>query len=364
MKAARWWLAAAAAAALAAAVLAASTGRGGVGASSLSRGPLGLWTAAAYLEARGATVVRRDAPLSARRPAGTLVLAFPAGSPFAPEEAVALRRHLREGGAVVLAYSGGSPGPAEVQAADELGVELEEVRRDPPLWPPAWWRFERAEWRLAAGDGKAVRPVAMRAPRYLPVRGGECAVFLRGPAGEAVGFSFPLRHGLVVVLPAETLANCRLGEPGAADILEGLAGVLPGRWELDEWRHGLRPATAPARWRGSLAFDLLLVQIALVYGAMVWMLGRPLGRPWREQAVAQGSVAAFLIALGRLHDRMRHHREAGRALVQRASELDAEVGKRLGAVEAAAADGPGLMALAARVAAAQRWRSEKGRCDE
>ncbi|MGV8039319.1 MAG: hypothetical protein AB2L07_04355 [Thermoanaerobaculaceae bacterium] len=167
----------------------------------------------------------------------------------------------------------------------------------------------------------------------------------------------------MVVLPAELLANCRLGQPGAVDLLEGLASALPGRWELDEWRHGLRPPAAVPQWTGSLAFDLLLVQLALVYAAAVWMLARPLGTPWRDEVAAQGSVASFLLSLGRLHDRLRHHREAGRAMAQRASELDSEAGKRLGPQDAEAAGGPELLALATRVAAAQRWRAEKGQHD-
>lgn len=365
MSRSRWWLVVGVlvAAMLAFVGLLGSTTRV-EGASALSRRPLGLWTAARYLESRGATVELRDATLLAQRPSGTLLLAFPARSPFTPEELVALRRHLGQGGVVVLACSGQAAGPAEEQAVDELGVELEQVRDNPHLWPRAWWRFERAEWRLAAGEGEAARTIVMRAPRFLPVRTGQRTVFLRGPAGEEVGFSFTLRRGLVVAVPAELLANCRLAQPGAVDLLEGLAGALPGRWELDEWRHGLRPSTAATRWSGSLAFDLLLVQLALVYAAAVWMLGRPLGTPWREEVVAQGSVASFLVSLGRLHDRLRHHREAGLVMVQRAAELDAEAGKRLPPSEAEVADGAELLVLAARVAAAQRWRAEKGRHDE
>lgn len=364
MRRSRWWLAAAMlVTGTAALVLLWGAPPNPDGASALSRRPLGLWTAAAYLEARGVTVTRRDATLLAQRPSGALLLAFPARAPFAPEELVALRRHVAGGGVVALAYSGQDAGPAEEQAADELGVELEEVRHNPHLWPPAWWRFERAEWRLETGEGEPARTIVMRAPRFLPVRTGQRTVFLRGPAGEEVGFSFTLRRGLVVVLPAELLANCRLGQPGAVDLLEGLASALPGRWELDEWRHGLRPPAAVPQWTGSLAFDLLLVQLALVYAAAVWMLARPLGTPWRDEVAAQGSVASFLLSLGRLHDRLRHHREAGRAMAQRASELDAEAGKRLGPQDAEAAGGAELLALATRVAAAQRWRAEKGQHD-
>ncbi|HPC82229.1 MAG TPA: DUF4350 domain-containing protein [Thermoanaerobaculaceae bacterium] len=364
MRRARAWLVVGvlvAAGVAAVAILASAPAR--EGASALSRRPMGLWTARRYLEARGARLELRDAPLGVRRPGGTLVLAFPASVPVAAEERVALRRHLAQGGAVVLAYSGLAAGSAEAAAAEELGVEFMEVRSNPHLWPPSWWRFERAEWRLQVGEGEVARPIAMRAPKVMPVRAGQRTVFLRGPDGEEVGFEFALRRGRVVVLPAEILANCRIGQPGAVDLLEGLTAALPGRWELDEWRHGLRPPAGARPWRGSLAFDLLLVQLALVYGMAVWMLGRPLGTPWRDGAVAQGSVASFLVSLGRLHKRLRHHREAGLAMVQRATELDEETGRRLASERAGAAGGAELLALAARVAAAQRWRGEKGRHD-
>jgi hypothetical protein len=143
-------------------------------------------------------------------------------------------------------------------------------------------------------------------------------------------------------------------------MLEGLRRDLPGSWELDEWRHGLRAPVRGVRWTGSLAFDLLLLQIGLVYALTVMALGRRFGPVWRERVVAAGSVASFLVALGRLHQRLGHFDEAARLLVERAGELEPVVARRLTGVKGRASNGPELLKIATEVAAAQRWRVSEG----
>lgn len=335
------------------------TGTGEQPGSARSRGAMGLWTAARYLEARGTQVVLRDAPLHTHAPEGTLVLAFPASEILTQAEKRALRDHLSNRRAIVFAYSGRGAGGVERQVAEELELSWVPLPGNPHLWPLSWWRQEREGWQvrvLASGGPSAV---TLATPRALPVCERQSAVFLRGPGDEAVGYSYELRGGTVIVLPAELLANCRVAQPGVIAVLEGLRKALPGVWELDEWRHGFGRVVAGQTWASNVAFDLFVFQVLLVYALTIWMLARRFGPVWQEAVVRSGSVAGFLVAMGRLHERLGHHTEAARLLAERASELDREAGTRLAGPHPELS-GSGLLEHGVRVARAQRWRTEQG----
>jgi hypothetical protein len=129
----------------------------------------------------------------------------------------------------------------------------------------------------------------------------------------------------VVVLPAQALANCRLGHPGNADLLASLRQWLGPSWVFDEYRHGLSAPRSAADRAPLLAFDLLGIHLAVFYLLAVVALAMRFGPPWKVDSRVPGSTAAFLVGLGRLHDRLGHHTEAARLLVERVGEFDVRV---------------------------------------
>ncbi len=196
----------------------------------------------------------------------------------------------------------------------------------------------------------------MEAPRSRPGfgTGSQALVLFRAEDGTPAVFVEPRGRGRMVVLPADAFSNARLGASGNADVLERLRGWLGGRWVFDEFHHGLTaPATAtdPGPRR---ALDVYLLHLVLAYALVVFALARRFGPPWHEPAVASGSAAGLLTGLGRLHDRLGHHRAAALILLERARELDPRL--RLPAElrrEADRVDASGLVRLGRAVAAAQ-----------
>jgi hypothetical protein len=350
----RWVVAAAAYVAAAALVVALVGGQGGSRGSTISRGPGGWLAARRYLEARGAWVTLVSEPLGrffvgeasptagtagqGSRP-GVLVLVFPWQILPAGDLDEAIDDHLGRGGDLVLAYSGEEAGAERV-----LGVWRWRPAGTVPLAPWRWRSFMRREWDLrpAAGRGTvhgvpggpaakgqpaggaeadSARPVRVWAPRVLPQVGPEARVLLTAPGGEAAAAVFRYHGGRVVVLPADTLSNSRLGEAGNADLLETLLVNLGPRWAFDEYHHGLVTAAAGNAGLGRAA-DLLLAHLVLLYLLAVLALARRQGPAWREPATIAGSAATFLLGLGELHHRLGHHGEAARLLLRRARELD------------------------------------------
>jgi hypothetical protein len=330
-----------------AAALALSAGRGGRG-SSLSRDGSGWLGARRYLEARGVPVVLIAEPLAgfvARqgergtdptpgglvRPRGenrgaavapsgpgTLVLTFP-WEGQAVDLKAAVDAHLRHGGDVVVAYSGEPEG-----AESELGFWFSAPPAKAPVNPWRWYEFVHREWDLrpaASGAAGAWPPVRVWAPRSLPQLAAPWRVLYRSPAGLPVIALCRRGGGRVVVLPADTLANGRLGTGGNADLLETLLRNLGRPWAFDEFHHGLATATAPTPAVGRAA-DLLTAQLAVLYVLAVVALGRRQGPAWTETPPVAGSAGSFLAGVGALHDRLGHHRDAARLLLRRARELD------------------------------------------
>lgn len=297
---------------------------GGAGASVRSPGRLGWQAAHRYLTLRRLPSTLRDRPCDAAPRGATLVVAFPAARRWGEEEVGHLDRHLSAGGRVLYAYSG-RPTLAESAWTDHLRLEVGTVRRNLFLHPARWLRFERETWGLrhtTVGGTRERLPVVITAPREVPRPPAGARVLLTGPAGEACAFAVPRGRGLLVVVPSQALANCRLANPGNASLLEELSRLLPAPWEIDEYRHGLAAPRAEATSASARALDALLLHLGLCYVLAVLAIGRRLGPPWRQEVTLTGSVRPFLLGLGRLHDRLRHHSDGARAMLTHARELD------------------------------------------
>jgi hypothetical protein len=259
----------------------------------------------------------RSAERGADRGAGVLVLAFPwQGTPTVDLDD-AIDAHLEAGGDLLFAYSG-----EEAGAEHLLGLWRGRRARSVPLAPWRWRAFVRREWDLRPAGGEGRPPVRIWAPRELPEIGpGGARVLFTSPGGQPAAAVVRHHGGRVVLLPADALANARLGEAGNADLLESLRASLGNRWAFDEYHHGL-VTTEPVDARLGRAADLLAAHLVLLYLLAVLALARRQGPAWREPVPLSGSAATFLLGLGALHHRLGHHRDAARLLLRRARELD------------------------------------------
>lgn len=322
-------------------------------ASSLSRAAAGWLAARRYLEEMGTRVALVDHDLDEPLGTGVLVLAFPWQRAAMDDVHEAVERQLRQGGAVLIAYTDRAE-PVQSRLLETLGVGWDERRPRPPRRPRPWRAYAAEEWALSAEPAGSARAVRVAARRHVPQAPVAAKVLLRDAQGRAAAFMFPRRRGRVAVVPADVFANGRIANPGNADFLESLRQDFAGPWLFDEYHHGLRAAPLPAQTGPQRALLLYVLQVALVYVLCAFAVVRRFGPAWREEAVAGGSAAVFLVGLGALHDRLRHHREAGRLLVARAQELD----PRLRLPSAEARDGKDLLALARRVGALQKGRGK------
>ncbi len=302
----------------------------------------------------------------------------------------------------MLAYSGSDAGLAELLVLTGLGLPPAEVRKA-PLSPLAWRRFVREEWELrpvaspsppaplpspplppgegrpspksadestfpplpvgggAMGEGgqggEVLGPVRVWAPRSVPELPKSAEALYQGPTGRPVIASVPRLQGRIWLLPADALANARLGGAGNADLLESLLASLGPDWTFDEYHHGLAIVHAEERGSFERILDLVLIHLAVLYGLAVLTLARRFGPAWREPPVVAGSAGSFLLGLGALHHRLGHHREAARRLLDRVRELapDAVVPEDL-ARRAETADSRGLVEVARAVVRLRRGR--------
>lgn len=315
-------IALAAAGVLALGVLAAMAGGAGEAqGSSLSRGPAGWLAARRYLAARGAEVTLWREPLDRFSGRGVLVVTFPwqHGASFTAADPI--ESHLQRGGDVVLAWSGGQGNMGEMLVLAGLGLEPQEVRRA-PISPFGWRRFIREEWDLRPEpDGAA--DLRIWAPRHMPElpRPADTEVLYRAPEGRPAVVRLRRHRGSLWLLPADALANARLGEAGNADLLETLLARLGPHWTFDEYHHGLVAAEAAEDRTFLRTLDLVLWHLALLYVLAVLTLSRRFGPAWSEPPVVTGSVGSFLLGLGALHHRLDHHAVAARRLLERAREL-------------------------------------------
>ena len=326
------------------------------GASSLSPSARGWLAARRYLEERGGSIELRSQPWDTGTLPDVLALAFPAYRPATAEEMRALEVWLHGGGVLVLGYSGSVGLGAERLLLDRLDLRLHDVLGRPPVSPRRWREYVDREWRLLpdATLGPRARDLRVRAPRFVPAAPRDANVLFRGPQDVAAVFEVRRGAGRVMVLPAEALANGRLGEPGHADLLEMLWDVHGGGpWSFDEYRHGLGAPASGSRAHVGATFDAFVLQLVLLYLAALLAVVRRFGPAWEDPPLQAASTAAFLRGLGVQHDRRRHHASAAALMVQRAQELHPWLKLP---VAAAVADARALVGLARVVGRAQGGR--------
>lgn len=297
------------------------SGPGEARGSALARGPGGWLAARKYLEARGAKVKLLDGPLGGFQEGGVLVVAFPWQTGVSAEASDHMEEHLSRGGDLVLAYSGEGNNPGELVALIGLGLPLQEVRKA-VLNPVGWRRFAREEWDLQPVKGTTgAGPVRVWAPRWAPEIPKEAKVLMRSPKGPVIAM-LPRYRGRIWILPADAFANARLANPGNADLLETLRQRLGDRWTFDEYHHGLAGRRAVESAELGRTLDLILLHLAVLYVVALLTLSRRFGPAWSEPPVVTGSAGSFLLGLGALHNRLGHHAEAARRLLERTRELD------------------------------------------
>lgn len=363
MKGARaWWVFGLLAAALiAAGSWIATWGSGDLGGpSTSSRRASGWRIARAYLEARGAEVHLLDRPFAADAVHGTLAIGFPWSRRELAFDAERYSAWVRRGGRLLVGYSRGVADPAELEVMNAFRTErfVHDARVAKSF--AEWRRWRTEPWPLEPDPslGPGAPALTVRALERTVKTDSSMRVLyaVTDDTGtrRAVIWVQTLGKGSVLFLPGEVLANGRLSEPGHAGLLESLHGWLGPVWTFDDYHHGLSPAGAAADAGATRVFDASLAQMALIYVFAAWAAMRRFGRAWREPPVRAGSVAPFLVGLGRLHHRLGHHAEAARLLLARRRELatggavEAEV-EAAWQARAATADAKGLVALAADV---------------
>ncbi len=336
------------------AIVVLSSGRSEARGSVLSRGPGGWLAARRYLEARGVQVRLLGQPLEPLQGGGVLVTAFPWQQGLTPAAGEQLDEYVRRGGTLVLAWSGDPENPAEDLVLKGLDLSFGEVRKA-TLNPLRWRQFSREEWDLQPASGLASggQPLRIWAPRAAPSLPKTVRMLYRGPGGEPLVAMLAYHRGTIWLVPADAFANARLGKAGRAgngDLLETLRRRLGDEWTFDEYHHGYtgRPLLETVALGRTL--DLILLHLTVLYLAAVWTLARPFGPAWSLPPVIAGSAGAFLLGLGAIHHRLRHHREAARKLLARVRDLDRDLDLPGFDARAEAADARGLVALARDVA--------------
>lgn len=236
------------------------------------------------------------------------------------------------------------------------GGELEQVRDNPHLWPRAWWRFERAEWRLAAVVARPHARSSCGRRASCPCERASARSSCADRQGRTWGSRSRCGGGSWWCCRPSLLANCRPAQPGAGPSRAG--GRLEGRCGSTSGGTGCArrrpPRGGAARWR-----------LTCCSCSSRWSTRRrsDAGAPAGD-AVAGGGrgagVGGLVPGLARAAARPVATPPRGRlVMVQRAAGFDAEAGKRLPPSEAEVADGAELLVLAARVAARTLARGER-----
>jgi hypothetical protein len=272
---------------------------------------------------------------------------------------------VRRGGTLVLLFDPAAPGPVQRRALDALDLATHTAWRETELDPFEWWRRAHTPLKLdsPAGAGRVVLSASVALA--LKPRDGD-RILLEDPGANTVlGLERTVGRGTLLVLPSECLSNGRLLEGGNADLLEWLRRRLApsGGLAFDERIHGLG-APAPREAEGTPMADALLAQLALLYLLTVLALARRQGPAWPEEAARGSSVGGLLLRLGAVHRRMGHHREAGRAMVERAAAPGGweRVPREIEELRQwSGPDGAGLLSLATAVARRQAMDRRKER---
>ncbi len=306
------------------------SGGKGVGASgsSLSRGATGWLAAAQAVSNLGGGVLRLDRPLEAGEldpGEDLLVMVLPWQRP-GPEALIAARAHLRAGGHLLIGYSGGTLAPGEDELLSGLAVATARRELDRlPLAPLAWRREAsrprhlRHGARVAGGDPLRVPPLD-RGP-VAPGSGLRWRVLFEDESGQpaSVRWRHPL-GGTLWLIPSSLLSNAWLAQGGNARFLVELVDTLPQRWVIDEYHHGLLSPAVRRQQPGRRALGVLIAQLGVLYLLAVWALARRWAPVWPSVATVSSSHEEFLLAVGRLHRRLGHHRDGARALIERVEE--------------------------------------------
>ena len=301
--------------------------RGGPGGPSTRSAAPGGWLGAhRYLEAAGEPVARRERPPGAGIPAGTLVVTFPWSRTGPGDEIAEIDAHLARGGTLVVGHSTGlRPAPPEAAFLESLGIGILPFEEDlPPLGPVRWWRWVRRDRALEPAEGVDARTLAVSRSRWRAVPPGTAVAWLVGLEGEPAVSLWERRGGRVVLFPAELLSNRRLHDPSHRAFLATLRRLGDGTWTFDEYHHGW---TAPGVVESGgeearAAWDRLLMQLGLVYFAIVWALAWRMGPPWQPTRERAGGSGEFLRRLGRVHRELGHASQAATRLLERSEALD------------------------------------------
>lgn len=299
------------------------------------RGALALYLT---LEELGLPVERRlddwvdGAPLS-----GVLTLLAPAQG-LSPAEVSALVAWIEEGGTLLL---GARRGDAVL---DALGLSLEPLEggaqagRAPGSHP----------WTLDAGaiaDFSSVVTLASDAPGTASME-----PLLQTPDSRAAVLTFRRGNGVVVVWSdVAPLTNAELRSGGAALVFARMAADLAGGQGplvFDEYHHGYREGLGAARatlaWLRGTRPGHVVMQLAVVGLALVWMHGRRFGAPYPPPETRRRSPLEHVDALAGAY-----HRGGARASARRL--VVRGIARRLGQVPPlAGAEGAWLERLASR----------------
>jgi hypothetical protein len=256
---------------------------------------------------------------------------------------------LRRGGNLIVAYSGNLLDRGEAAVLGAFGIDLAARPTELPLAPLAARRALREGERHRRADGSGP---PLRTPwlDFVPTAPSDAEALFVDDQGVAIAFRFQDQGGDVWVLPAAALANGYLENEANLGLLLGLEERLGRRWLFDEHHHGLiAEGTARASGTGA-SIDRFLMQAGLVYLLVLLALGWRFGPAWPSLPEVEDSHRELLLGIGELHHRLGHHRDAARALVERATEYDrrikapADLERRL-----AGMDGAGLVALAREI---------------
>jgi hypothetical protein len=126
--------------------------------------------------------------------------------------------------------------------------------------------------------------------------------------------------GPVLVLDSSSFfSNEYLPRAANLELLERAVEAVGGREGLwvDEWRHGQTdPSTDQSTAERTLAFDLLMGHLALLWTATIWLLARRSGPTPTAAPLARSSVSRDLTVLAELHARAGNSAEAGQLLLE------------------------------------------------
>lgn len=315
-----WLVVLGAAAAVAVIVLVGRAGPPVTGRSSLAAGAGGWRAARHYLEERGAQVEVLREPLDRAARPGVLVTVGP-WLPPARDALPGIRRHLRLGGTVIFGYSGSWRSAVEWNAIGELGLEPVSLGEGLPLSPLRWWDAVSADLRLTPRGAAAGNALLVGRPRIVPRPPADAEILFADRTRRVAVFEMrPAIGGRLVFLPGDALSNGRLRtNVGLLDTLIERYGL---RWSVDEYHHGLRPVVAPEHVELGVRLQVFVAQLLLVYLVGLWALARRFGPAWPSRRERVTTPSRFLVGLGALHHRLRHHRAAAQRLLAVRRELD------------------------------------------